>query len=90
MPGTIINFPERDADGNLVYLREVSLGVTEEGDPIYGELILDYLGQPLLAYENARRPRFILQGKSLWVIRRPFCSSCTRKAWKATGVHRIS
>ncbi len=51
--GTIINHPERDADGNLVYLVDEN-----------GALILDWLGQPQLAYENARRPRFILQGKS--------------------------
>ncbi len=27
-------------------------------------LLLDWQDQPQLAYENARRPRFILQGKS--------------------------
>lgn len=63
--GKIINFPERDADGNLVYLREV-LGVDEYGNTIYGDRILDHQdpAQPILAYENARRPRFILQGKA--------------------------
>ena len=60
--GTIINLPERDANGNLVYLREVSLD--DDGNVVYGDLILDYRGLPQLAYENARRPRFILQGKS--------------------------
>jgi len=60
--GTIINLPERDADGNLVYLREVSQDA--DGNVVYGDLILDYQGLPQLAYENARRPRFILQGKS--------------------------
>jgi len=60
--GNIINLPERDADGNLMYQREVSLD--GEGNVVYGELILDYLDQPQLAYENARRPRFIIQGKA--------------------------
>ena len=60
--GTIINHPEMDADGNIMYLREVSLD--GDGNLVYGELILDYLGQPQLAYENSRRPRFILQGKA--------------------------
>ncbi len=60
--GNIINLPERDADGNLMYLREVSMDV--EGNVVYGDQILDYLGQPQLAYENARRPRFIIQGKA--------------------------
>jgi len=50
--GDIVNLPERDVDGNLLYLQE------EEG-----ALILDYLDQPQLAYENSRRARFILQGK---------------------------
>lgn len=60
--GNIINLPERDADGNLMYLRDVSLD--GDGNVVYGELRLDYLGEPQLAYENARRPRFILQGKA--------------------------
>jgi hypothetical protein len=50
--GNIINLPERDVDGNLVYL------VDEEG-----ELLLDWQGNAQLAYENARRPRFIMQSK---------------------------
>ncbi|MBL7064329.1 MAG: hypothetical protein ISS49_09035 [Anaerolineae bacterium] len=60
--GNIINLPERDADGNLMYQREVSLD--GDGNVVYGDLILDYLGLPQLAYENARRPRFIIQGKA--------------------------
>jgi len=60
--GNIINLPERDAEGNLMYQREVSLD--GDGNVVYGELILDYLGLPQLAYENARRPRFIIQGKA--------------------------
>lgn len=52
-PGKIVNYPERDADGNILYV------VDEEG-----ERILDWQGLPQLAYENARRPRFVLQGKS--------------------------
>lgn len=51
--GHIVNQPERDVDGNLVYLTD------EEGNQI-----LDWQGLPQLAYENARRPRFIMQGKS--------------------------
>ena len=51
--GDIINLPERDELGALMYLQEED-----------GTLILDYLGQKQLAYENARRARFILQGKS--------------------------
>ena len=51
--GLILNFPERDADGNLIYL-------TDE----VGTLIPDWQGNDQLAYENARRARFILQGKS--------------------------
>ena len=51
--GNIVNLPETDANGNEVY-------VVDE----FGEPILDFLGNPQLAYENARRPRFILQGKS--------------------------
>jgi hypothetical protein len=51
--GGIINLPETDADGNPVYL------VDE-----FGELLLDWKGEPQLAYENARRVRFITQPKS--------------------------
>jgi len=51
--GGIINQPETDADGNLVYL------VDE-----FGELLLDWKGDPQLAYENARRVRFVTQPKS--------------------------
>ncbi len=61
--GEILNLPERDEDGNLVYLREGEYD-SENDVVIYGDLILDYLGRPQLTYENARRPRFILQGKS--------------------------
>ena len=50
--GTIVNLPERDADGNVMYITE------SEG----GAQILDYEGLPQLAYENARRARFVLQG----------------------------
>ena len=51
--GNILNLPERDEEGNILYL-------TNEA----GSLVLDYLGRQQLAYENARRARFILQGKS--------------------------
>ena len=68
--GNIINLPERDADGNLVYLREVTTDADgnpvqdADGNWVLGDLILDWQGLPQLAYENARRPRFLLQGKS--------------------------
>ena len=58
--GNIINQPEMDGDDGVsvpVYLRYED----ENGEP-YGDQILDYLGRPQLAYENARRGRFILQG----------------------------
>lgn len=51
--GHILNLPERDEAGAIQILRD------EEGQPV-----LDYLGREQLAYENARRARFILQGKS--------------------------
>jgi hypothetical protein len=51
--GGIINLPETDANGDPVYL------VDE-----FGELLLDWKGDPQLAYENARRVRFITQPKS--------------------------
>lgn len=55
--GYIMNSPEMDIDGNLIYLTEEP---AEDGTP--GAQIFDYLGRPQLAYENARRGRFILQG----------------------------
>jgi hypothetical protein len=48
--GSIVNLPARDANGDLLHL------VDE-----YGELILDWQGQPQFAYENARRPRMLVQ-----------------------------
>ena len=56
--GNIINLPERvvDEDGNLIEL----LYLQDET----GVQILDWQGLPQLAYENARRPRFIIQGKA--------------------------
>jgi hypothetical protein len=48
--GEIVNLPERDEFGNLLYL------VDE-----YGELVLDWEGKAQLAYENARRPRMLPQ-----------------------------
>jgi hypothetical protein len=51
--GGILNLPETDAAGNPVYL------VDE-----FGALLLDWKGDPQLAYENARRVRFISQPKS--------------------------
>jgi hypothetical protein len=57
--GNIINLPEKelDAEGNVS--SNISYVKDEEGN-----LILDWLEQPQINYENARRPRFILQGKS--------------------------
>lgn len=51
--GGILNLPETDVNGSPVY-------VTDEE----GHLLLDWKGAPQLAYENARRVRFILQPKS--------------------------
>jgi hypothetical protein len=51
--GGIINLPETDAAGNTIYL------VDE-----FGELILDWKGDPIPATENARRIRFLPQPKS--------------------------
>ncbi len=51
--GGIVNLPETDAAGNPVYL------VDE-----FGFLLLDWKGDPQLAYENARRVRFVTQQKS--------------------------
>jgi len=71
--GTILNLPETDDDGNSVYVVEVPyLGsnLNEAGEyvpipnPVAGENILDWKGDLILAYENARRPRFILQSKA--------------------------
>ncbi|MGD9099030.1 MAG: choice-of-anchor O protein, partial [Anaerolineae bacterium] len=59
--GTIINLPERGEDGNLVYLTEV---ITVSSGATATVQITDHNGLPMLAYENARRPRFVLQGKS--------------------------
>ena len=45
-----------DDDGNYIY--------ECNPNPIAGELITDWKGDPIFAYENARRPRFILQSKT--------------------------
>ena len=50
--GGIINQPETDANGDVYLLDE------------FGELLLDWKGDPQLAYENARRVRFVTQPKS--------------------------
>jgi hypothetical protein len=52
-PGNILNLQAVDESGNLLYL------VDEEGNDILDPIT----NQPIPAYENARRPRFILQGK---------------------------
>jgi hypothetical protein len=51
--GGILNLPETDGNGNPVYVVDES-----------GELLLDWKGDTQLAYENARRVRFITQPKS--------------------------
>jgi hypothetical protein len=51
--GGILNLPETDAYGNPVYV------LNEDGS-----LFLDWKGDPILAYENARRVRFLPQPKS--------------------------
>lgn len=75
--GTILNLPEMDGEaigeGTPLYVVEPEyLGSTDNGDGTYtpipnpaaGERLTDWKGDPILAYENARRPRFILQSKS--------------------------
>ncbi len=48
--GDIVNLPARDAAGNLLYLVDA-----------LGQRMLDWQGLPQLAYENARRPRMLVQ-----------------------------
>ena len=75
--GGIINLPETDAAGNPVYL------VDE-----FGELLLDWKGDPQLAYENARRVRFITQPKSKAGPRRRFWWRSTARVKKAAASRR--
>ena len=57
--GRIVNRPEfSDADGDNVADPEELVYLVDED----GAQILDYLGRPQLAYENARRGRFMPQG----------------------------
>ena len=58
--GGILNLPERDAQGNLVYLTEDPELYAPDPPP----LMLDWKDDPILAYENARRIRFVTQPKS--------------------------
>jgi hypothetical protein len=76
--GTILNLPETDEDGNPVFVVEPDylgsdpiydgegniVGYDPIPNPLAGQSILDWKGDLQLAYENARRPRFILQSKS--------------------------
>ncbi len=76
--GTILNLPETDEYGNPVYAQEPEYlgsdpiydaegnitGYEPIPNPLAGQQILDWKGDPILAYENARRPRFILQSKA--------------------------
>ncbi len=50
--GTILNSQARDAEGNLLYLKD------KEGNDL-----LDWNGEKIPAYENARRPRLLVQSK---------------------------
>ena len=75
--GTIINLPEKDItvdETNFTYTvnANISYVVDEAGNPILEpQPVLDANGQPTgevadqvhINYENARRPRFIMQGK---------------------------
>lgn len=51
--GGIVNLPETDENGNVVYVKNED-----------GSLFLDWKGDPVLAYENARRVRFVPQPPS--------------------------
>lgn len=72
--GMVLNLPETDDLGNPIYLCEPEyLGSSYDEttgtyipipNPDAGILICDWKGDPILAYENARRPRFILQSKA--------------------------
>ncbi len=75
--GTILNLPETDTNGVPLYVAETDyLGSTSstdaDGNTVYtpipnpdaGTLLTDWKGDPIYAYENARRPRFILQSKT--------------------------
>jgi hypothetical protein len=62
--GTLINLPEKEytvdeTTGAVTIVSNIAYVVDENGAQI-----LDWLGQPQINYENARRPRFIMQGKS--------------------------
>lgn len=70
--GTVLNLPETDGNGNPLYVVQPPyIGSVLNADGTYtpivnpdaGEPITDWKGDPIYAYENARRPRFLLQGK---------------------------
>ncbi len=75
--GTILNLPETDADGIPLYVVQPDylgsdpifdadgtiIGYNPIFNPDAGDKITDWKGDPIYAYENARRPRFLLQGK---------------------------
>jgi hypothetical protein len=72
--GMILNLPETDTNGVALFVVEPEYAGSvlneESGEydpipsPIAGQQIIDWKGDPVLAYENARRPRFILQSKT--------------------------
>ncbi|MBT8039913.1 MAG: hypothetical protein HKO85_06455 [Xanthomonadales bacterium] len=63
--GGILNLPETDESGNPVYLTE-DPALYQDPDlyPHGPPLLLDWKGDPILAYDNARRVRFVSQPKS--------------------------
>lgn len=72
--GNIVNLPERDVYNNPLYLQEED-----------GTRILDYLGQPQLTYENARRARFILQGKAAMGLSRTILNIVYKEGQEGSG-----
>ncbi len=75
--GTILNLQETDELGELIYVTEPeylgsSASTDADGNTVYtpipnplaGTPITDWKNDLIPAYENARRPRFILQSKS--------------------------
>jgi hypothetical protein len=60
--GTLINLPEKDIIVNEDFTYTINSNISYVVDE-NGAQILDWLGEPQINYENARRPRFIIQGK---------------------------
>jgi hypothetical protein len=60
--GTLINLPEKDITVNEDFTYTINGNISYVVDE-NGAQILDWQDQPQINYENARRPRFIIQGK---------------------------